>query len=278
MTLHFQDDVATNILTIDATDPKSGTAEFKASGDPHREGRRRPPTSRPEPAEPSALRVPSGRARLARVAPCEALTSPGRWIARLDRRSPTPRAAERAAVDAVPARRSGWDGGETRARNGGPRRHRRPRGARAAAPAPAGAVGRAGARRLDLPRRAQLHLPAAHRPAGGGLRRRDVLRDAVGRAAAADVVHVCDDIACRLAAPAALRCLERSLGRRDSRRGGAGDVAAARASGCASGRRRASCLRAATGSALAPATRRTHVVAPAGAATLAAPPDGGDCR
>jgi len=31
MTLHFQDDVATNILTIDAIDPKSGTAEFKAS-------------------------------------------------------------------------------------------------------------------------------------------------------------------------------------------------------------------------------------------------------
>jgi formate dehydrogenase major subunit len=31
MTLHFQDDVATNVLTIDAVDPKSGTAEFKAS-------------------------------------------------------------------------------------------------------------------------------------------------------------------------------------------------------------------------------------------------------
>jgi predicted molibdopterin-dependent oxidoreductase YjgC len=31
MTLHFQDEVATNILTIDAIDPKSGTAEFKAS-------------------------------------------------------------------------------------------------------------------------------------------------------------------------------------------------------------------------------------------------------
>ena len=31
MTLHFQDDVPTNILTIDAIDPKSGTAEFKAS-------------------------------------------------------------------------------------------------------------------------------------------------------------------------------------------------------------------------------------------------------
>jgi predicted molibdopterin-dependent oxidoreductase YjgC len=31
MTLHFPDDVETNILTIDAVDPKSGTAEFKAS-------------------------------------------------------------------------------------------------------------------------------------------------------------------------------------------------------------------------------------------------------
>jgi formate dehydrogenase major subunit len=31
MTPHFQDDVATNLLTIDATDPKSGTAEFKAA-------------------------------------------------------------------------------------------------------------------------------------------------------------------------------------------------------------------------------------------------------
>ncbi len=31
MTLHFPDEVLTNLLTIDATDPKSGTAEFKAS-------------------------------------------------------------------------------------------------------------------------------------------------------------------------------------------------------------------------------------------------------
>jgi formate dehydrogenase major subunit len=30
MTFHFQDDVKVNLLTIDATDPKSGTAEFKA--------------------------------------------------------------------------------------------------------------------------------------------------------------------------------------------------------------------------------------------------------
>jgi formate dehydrogenase major subunit len=31
MTLHFPDDVATNLLTIDASDPRSGTAEFKAA-------------------------------------------------------------------------------------------------------------------------------------------------------------------------------------------------------------------------------------------------------
>jgi formate dehydrogenase major subunit len=31
MTLHFPDDVDTNVLTIDVTDPKSGTAEFKAA-------------------------------------------------------------------------------------------------------------------------------------------------------------------------------------------------------------------------------------------------------
>ena len=31
MTLHFPDEVDTNQLTIDATDPKSGTAEFKAA-------------------------------------------------------------------------------------------------------------------------------------------------------------------------------------------------------------------------------------------------------
>ena len=31
MTFHFPDEVATNLLTIDATDPKSGTAEFKAT-------------------------------------------------------------------------------------------------------------------------------------------------------------------------------------------------------------------------------------------------------
>jgi formate dehydrogenase major subunit len=31
MTFHFPDQVETNVLTIEATDPKSGTAEFKAA-------------------------------------------------------------------------------------------------------------------------------------------------------------------------------------------------------------------------------------------------------
>ena len=31
MTMHFPDEVDVNIITIDATDPKSGTAEFKAT-------------------------------------------------------------------------------------------------------------------------------------------------------------------------------------------------------------------------------------------------------
>ena len=30
MTLHYPDEAMTNVLTIDAADPKSGTAEFKA--------------------------------------------------------------------------------------------------------------------------------------------------------------------------------------------------------------------------------------------------------
>ncbi len=53
MTLHFQDDVATNLLTIDATDPKSGTAEFKATAirvERLRSRPRRTRRSRPMPA------------------------------------------------------------------------------------------------------------------------------------------------------------------------------------------------------------------------------------
>ena len=31
MTMHFPEEIATNVLTIDAIDPRSGTAEFKAA-------------------------------------------------------------------------------------------------------------------------------------------------------------------------------------------------------------------------------------------------------
>ena len=39
MTMHFQDDVAVNLLTIDATDPKSGHGRVQGHGDPDREAR-----------------------------------------------------------------------------------------------------------------------------------------------------------------------------------------------------------------------------------------------
>ena len=49
MTLHFQDEVAVNRLTIDETDPKSGTAEFKACAvrvEPVRAAKPRAPKAR----------------------------------------------------------------------------------------------------------------------------------------------------------------------------------------------------------------------------------------
>jgi len=52
MTLHFPDQVETNVLTIHATDPKSGTAEFKASA------------VRIEPISPAAPGAAEGGARL----------------------------------------------------------------------------------------------------------------------------------------------------------------------------------------------------------------------
>lgn len=58
MTFHFQDDVATNLLTIDATDPKSGTAEFKAAAIRIEKLTARPKAERAERREPVA--VPGG--------------------------------------------------------------------------------------------------------------------------------------------------------------------------------------------------------------------------
>ena len=65
MTLHFQDDVATNLLTIDAWDPKSGTAEFKATAIRIENSRR--PNPSPEPR--------LSRARFRR--PAATCTAPG---------------------------------------------------------------------------------------------------------------------------------------------------------------------------------------------------------
>ena len=54
MTLHFPDEVETNLLTINATDPKSGTAEFKATAI------RVDPIGQAEPEETAAAAVPAG--------------------------------------------------------------------------------------------------------------------------------------------------------------------------------------------------------------------------
>ena len=55
MTLHFPDEVETNLLTINSTDPKSGTAEFKATAI------RVDPISVGEPEETAAAAIPAGQ-------------------------------------------------------------------------------------------------------------------------------------------------------------------------------------------------------------------------
>ena len=204
MNLHFPDEVATNVLTIDATDPKSGTAEFKATAIRLEAGlawiSACSPPSRPT---PSARRsTPSSAPRAAN----------GNRVARADRTRrhlllPALRAAQR---------RVGW--------------------------VSEGALGYA-SRRLDVP-------PA----------------DAYGVASfyallaleerPADVLHVCTDLACRLA----------------GRRGAGGRARRRRASACASARprrcarsparSRASCSCPTTGAAAA-AGGRARAAAPA---------------
>ena len=48
MTLHFPEQVETNMLTLDAWDPKSGTAEFKATAIRVDKPDRRPADSQPK--------------------------------------------------------------------------------------------------------------------------------------------------------------------------------------------------------------------------------------
>ena len=121
--------------------------------------------------------------------------------------------------------------------------------------------------RLDQPAGAQLHLPAAGRAAGRGLRRRDVLRAVRARRRGRRVVaHVCDDIACRLAGRGGdLRGPERALGpagRAGPRR--PSDLAAQpvpravrpRAGGAGHGRRRGAARRARRRRSTPPAVAR----------------------
>ena len=123
MTLHFPDEVATNLLTIDATDPKSGTAEFKACAvriEPVRPPSREPAAHVAARQEASWICTCSTQSRPTRSAPRSMRCSARR--VRLGRRRP---ASER---------------------RDGARRGRRPRGARAAPPAAAGAAGASRAR------------------------------------------------------------------------------------------------------------------------------------
>ena len=98
MTFHFPDQVDTNLLTIDATDPKSGTAEFKAAA------------IRVEKLEPAdAARAPA----IAEPAARRAWQHVAGSAPRPRRRArPTPSAPPSTRVLGPPA--SGWDGGARR--------------------------------------------------------------------------------------------------------------------------------------------------------------------
>ena len=156
MTLHFPDDVATNLLTLDVSDPKSGTAEFKACAV------RVELVAQPRPAR----RTPDGHSPARRRA-VRGRTLGGRRRARC-----------------APRRR-----GTVATRGSGRDAHTADFGgradARAAAPAAPGASGAAGARRLHHRGRARLRLRPPRRAAGRGMGRRDVLRHARDVAAAA---------------------------------------------------------------------------------------------
>ena len=143
MTFHFPDQVDTNLLTIDATDPKSGTAEFKACAvrvdkltTPEREPRRC--VAEPAPRSPETDGHPPPRRRADRAP-----------SARPSSTCSARRRAAGTAARATPAAQGhSLRGGGHEARS---RRHLL---------LPVLLCG-AGARRLDQPGRAQLRLPSA---------------------------------------------------------------------------------------------------------------------
>ena len=222
MTLHFQDDVATNLLTIDATDPKSGTAEFKATairieklGEAVRPEDRRAASGTVPPLHSTRWTcTSSGRSRpppsVRRSTACSASRSPGGSAGRGGRASTvTPLVAGMRSDSQRPCccRRS------TRSRTA--------------------SAGSASPRLNYISRRLTVPPAEAYGVATFYALSRRTPRPPV-------VAHVCDDIACRLAGAEAI-CddLGRAVGPEgEAARDGQRRLAAiARASGCATWRR-----------------------------------------
>ena len=223
MTLHFPDDVATNLLTIDVSDPKSGTAEFKAC----------------------AVRVERARAAMSRAA----ASGEGRALMDIRPIDAEPTADERAAVDALlGAPRSAWDGG--------------PRGdPRDAHVSPSAAATRARCGTCCCRRLQALQARVGWISEGGLGYVCDRLNvppaDAWGVATfyallatsprPRRVVHVCDDIACKCrGADEVIAALERSVGPAAAARPRAARLAVPIAD------RRSGCGRRASASAIRP--------------------------
>ncbi len=167
MTMHFPDEIDTNVLTIEAIDPKSGTAEFKASAvrieklQPLGAAGGLTPDGPALPRRPSERRGARRRRRRARAALV------GRGDGRGRRRTPTWPSAGRAT-----ARRAGSQ-------------------LLPALHAVNDRVGWVSHGALNYVAR------AARGPAGRGLRRAHVLRLAVADTPdRRRVVHVCTDLAC----------------------------------------------------------------------------------
>ena len=179
MTFHFPDQVDTNLLTIDATDPKSGTAEFKAA----------------------AIRVEKIEAGPQREA-ARGVTVPAavggqpEWTCTWSRCRADWRRAGRRRHRARRAR-DGWDGGAALPAR---RATRRARGhaARARRHLLLPALWALQERdRLDQPGRAQLRLPPADVPPADATASRRSTRCSRVEPRPPRVVHVCEDIACR---------------------------------------------------------------------------------
>ena len=128
MTLHFPDQVDTNVLTIDATDPKSGTAEFKAAairveklaGDAGRGGRQ-------------DRRARGRLRRLTRAAAASSQARIGSWIFACSTPSPPRPSAPRSTTCSAPLAPAGTGARATPRSTGGSRSRAAPTGRRSAA-------------------------------------------------------------------------------------------------------------------------------------------------